>query len=259
MLKYNRFLLALILFSVILNAQNADPKHAGTYKQNDGKVIFTLNPDGTFIYQPYITTLDQAITNTNDKSNITISSGNWVSDSNLIILNPDKVPKEMVVETIENNNLNKDYITIKLKYFQYPIEIINNTSIEKIEVDFPMWTIFVNNTNKPIQLFREIKLDLLTSQAKEEKIYLDNSNTFRIPKKGFKKIGIYNINFENIFWYSPSDLNKNSFIFEFNVPEAFQNSLRSKQLIIKNNKLYQCVKDGKIDKSMREIPLTKVD
>ncbi|MCO6716981.1 hypothetical protein, partial [Streptomyces sp. CHB19.2] len=82
------------------------------------------------------------------------------------------------------------------------------------------WTIFINNENIPINLIKDKKVDLLTYQAKGKKVYLGSSNTFKIPKKGFKKIGIYNINFEETFWYSPSDLNKSYFTFEFNVPDA---------------------------------------
>lgn len=245
---YNQNILILIT-SFFITVTAPAQSISGTYQQKDKNNTLILNPDGSFLHQ------QQAMSFQNSNATIVERTGNWVFEKNLITLNPEKVKRKMTVEIAEKDDYNKDSITIKLTYIQNSIK---NDSIEEKIMDFPFWTLYINNEKNPISLIRNKEFESSIPQ-RTKKIYLDDSNTFTISKKGFKKIGIETTNFDEIYWYTPSIKSKNLLEFKFNVPNPFENSFRGKKLILENGQLYQILKNGEIDRKAYEIPLIKIN
>jgi len=98
---YNKNLLvilALFLTTATSLAQNSDSKFAGTYQGSDKLNTLILNADGTFFYKQSVMSLDSFNT-----KQIEDRTGNWISEENTIILNPEKSKRKMAVEINENS------------------------------------------------------------------------------------------------------------------------------------------------------------
>lgn len=249
MLHKLRCLALFLLFALQLSAQDA--KFAGTYYNYSGEPELTLNEDGTF---KSITTA-YSFDGPKLKNSKQEHEGIWISDGDEITLNPDRKPRETMVELVESSTNDSDSITVVIDYFQQSFENEVPTSINKF--NFPLLEFFINKTSKNYTLIKNKNFESMLFYPPKNKIYLDSTNTFKIPKTAITKIGIDLMGMNKIVWIPVSDKKHNHLLITAIHQVDLDSRYRSTKLIIKGNKAYQSIKNGKIDSSAKEYPLVR--
>lgn len=235
-----------------LSGQNSLSDFSGVY----GDWAFGLSPttelelkkDGTFNLE----TVDYIFPQTFEKySNV----GTWIADGKEITLNPNLETREPMVSIMEKRIGLKDSIEIRVNHYVEQYE--NNVFTKKEKADFEMLTIYFDKQRKSINLLREayIRKCGWAPRIRNQKI-VDSTNTFRIAKKDFDKIGVYTYGFSKPI--ETKLKNRKTDYFEINVfvPIDIERMPRSKKVIIKGKKAYFYERNGKVDRFWAE-PLRK--
>ena len=254
-MKLPSYIIIALLLSVQTKAQIDTSSYVGTYGDwmADSEALTTqldLNADGTFKLRAVDHVYPQTFKYFTNK-------GIWVVKNDEIVLNPNLEKRKPSVKVTERKTGAKDSITIKVNHFNEHYE--NQILIEKKKAEFDIVTLYFNKKRKYKHLTREGYTTGSCAWAPKirNRVNLDSTNTFKIPKIGVDKIGVFTYGFtEFLEIFSES---KDSDYYEINitVPIDIERMPRSKKVIIKGSKAYFHEIKGKVRKSLR--PLLKKD
>ena len=207
-----------------------------------------LKKDGTFKLE----TVDYIYPQTFEKYS---NQGTWIADGKEITLNPNLKVREPTISIMEKTIGLKDSIEIKVNHYVELYE--NNTLVKKDLADFEMLTIYFDKQRRDINLLHEayIRKCGWAPRIRNQKI-VDSTNTFRIPKKDFDKLGVYTYGFKKPIETELKNEQTDFIEIDIVVPLDKERMPRSKKVIIKRKKAYFYERNGKVDQFWIE-PLRK--
>lgn len=233
--------------------QTINPKFTGNYKDKLSvtSTIFSteleLNENGTF----KLTTPDPVFTDTFCGFE---NTGNWISRQDTVFLNPDRKPRSKTIQFTEKNTGAKDSVTIRINYF---VEYYDDEQVsEKERFDFSMLTICVNKQKKYYHLVRQPKIrSCLFAPKVKNQLVIDSTNTVKVPAKELTKIGVFTYGFDSVEWLEITGKETDFVEISIVQPVDKNRAPANRAVIMKGNRAYYYMRDGKIDKSLT--PLTK--
>lgn len=242
--------IGLIPISTTVFAQQTVRDVAGKYSDGFGEMVVTeldLRVDGTFT----LVTTDPIFSYSfKSFSNI----GTWGLDSAGVILNPDKVPRQIQFRIAESSQANDDSIIIQIDY--HLLYFRNEEFKGEANFDFDQLTIFVNDKRKYYNLVRhKVRSICAFSPTPKSQIIVDSLNRVRIPKMEIKRLGIMTYGFGTPIWQDIMHTHATQFEISISHPVDEERTPRSKRVIIKRNRAYFYEVEGKVDKSL--LPLTR--
>ncbi|MCF6133281.1 hypothetical protein [Flavobacterium wongokense] len=227
-------IVTLLLFATLgIKAQTGLTGSYGDWNPYNGKALTTeldLKPDGTF----YLRTPDYVFPATfKDFACI----GNWIANGNEVTLNPELERREPEVYITEKLIPSDDSITFKINYsidFYKDQKLVGNKT-----PDFQMLTLYFGKRKNYTHLVRH-KMETTCGFApriRNQKI-VDSTNTFKVAKSDFKKIGVNGYGF--VKPVEVARLNPMANYIEVNVMLSVDEERmpRSKKVIIKGKRAY---------------------
>lgn len=243
----------MLVASAPLFGQTVDSKFVGNYKDklSAASTLFTteleLCENGTF----KLTTPDPVFTNTRRTFE---STGCWISRDDTVFLNSDRKPRSKTIRFSERNTGINDSVTIRINYF---VEYFDDEQfLSRERFDFDMLTLCFNKKSTYYHLVRQPKTrSCLFSPKVKNQIVIDSTNTIRVPAKELKKIGVFTYGFDAVEWFEMAD--KDTDFIEISIVQPVDKNRRpaNRPVIIKGNRAYFYMRNGKIDKW--QTPLTK--
>lgn len=242
MIKITIFALGIaLLFPFGGLAQNTNQKFAGKYSDGIGSVSITelrLNEDGTFT----LVSIDPVFPNTHTSYQ---NTGVWTAEDGIVVLNPDKAPREISCVLKEAADGNADSTTIKINYTLIKYE--NETLKTEEPFDFDQVTIFINDKRTYYTLVKgEIRKVCLFAPKVKNQVIVDSSHTITIPKVGIEKVGIFTYGFTEPRWFEVKNNKSNYLEIEVRHPIDEDRAPRSKKVIVKKSKAYYYEYNGKV-------------
>lgn len=232
----------LLLCSNQIWGQTTNPKYVGNYKDMYGSLTeLSLHEDGTF----KLKTSDEVFPYTfQDFEN----TGNWISRGDTVFLNPDRKPKDRIIELVEKQTGTTDSITIKINYF---VDYYDGDSfLERQKFDFDLLTVCVNKKKKYYHITHQpqIRACLFAPKVKNQ-IVVDSTNTFKIPAQKVSKIGLFTYGFDVVEWLDISNTATDFIEMTVIQPVEKNRMPENRAVIMKRGKAYFYQRNGKIEKS----------
>ncbi len=251
-LKKTAYITAILFIVFNLNAQKSVTDVSGVYGDwtlgLSPTTVLQLKNDGTF----KLNTVDYIYPRTFKKFS---NEGNWIIKGKEVILNPHlkrRTPKVSINEKIIGLN---DSIEIKVNHY---VDYYENNKLTNTELaDFETLTLYFGKKKKNIHLLRKAYIRKCAWAPRiKNQIIVDSSNTFRIAKKNFNKLGVYTYGFIEPI-ETDLKMEQTDYIeINISVPVDKERMPRSKKVIIKGKKAYFYEREGKVDQFWIE-PLRK--
>ena len=246
-------LLTLLLINMQLIAQKTAMGYVGIYGDwvlnvETATTVLDLRADKTF----KLRTVDYVYPQTHQSYS---NEGYWEILDDEVILNPHLQKRQAEVSLITKQLGLHDSIEIKVNHFVEVYE--NQTFIEKKKIDFDLLTLYFNKKKNYRHLTRATVKEgsCLWAPRIRNRINLDTTNTFKVPKEAIETLGVYTYGFQD-FIELKND-NPDADYFEINVvlPIDKERMPRSKPVIIKGKRAYFYEFKGEVRRSLT--PLIK--